>query len=72
MKKYILYSYTFLISSFAFSQIGISTTNPQGVFHVAANKNTIIGSSSVSELIDDVTVTTTGNVGIGTVYLLQN
>lgn len=65
MKKYILYSCTLLINSFAFSQVGIGTTNPQGVFHVDAGKNTIVGGTS-SNFSDDLTITATGNVGIGT------
>lgn len=65
MKKHILYSCTLLISTFSFSQVGVGTSTPQGVFHVDAAKNTIVGSSSTN-FSDDIVVTNTGNVGIGT------
>jgi len=69
MKKNILLFVT-LQSSFLFSQVGINTTNPQGVFHIdgkstAETTNTLTGIPTAKQLSDDFIVTGTGATGIG-------
>ena len=44
------------------AQVGINTENPQGMFHIDGQGNTN-GNTNIS---DDVVVTATGNVGVGT------
>jgi len=55
MKKNILLFVT-LQSSFLFSQVGINTTNPQGVFHIdgkstAETTNTLTGIPTAKQLL---------------------
>ncbi|MBF0577124.1 hypothetical protein [Dysgonomonas sp. GY617] len=47
------------------AQVGINTTNPQGVFHVDPQKDTNVTGTSGTE--DDIIVTSAGNMGIGTI-----
>ncbi len=57
----------FSIPLITFSQTGVNTENPQGIFHVDGMKNN--GSSAVLTTVqqsDDFIVTPSGNVGIGT------
>lgn len=50
-----------------FSQIGIDTSNPQGVLHVdGAKNNAETGVPTLLQAADDVIIKSTGNVGIGT------
>ncbi|PWN60187.1 hypothetical protein [Chryseobacterium viscerum] len=50
-----------------FSQIGVHTPNPQGVFNIdAAKDNPKTGVPSVAQQANDVAVTSAGNMGIGT------
>lgn len=66
MKKTFVFS-SFLISAFAFSQVGINTPNPQGALTVdAAKDNPTTGIPTVAQQANDFTVTNTGSVGIGT------
>ena len=62
MKKNLL-----LLAIFSFTclnaQVGINTENPQGVLHVDAAGNT----NGAANTSDDVVVSTTGNVGVGTI-----
>ena len=60
MKNYLLYS-ALLCSGIMSAQVGIGTSNPQQIFHVDSGKN------SPATTTDDFVVTTTGNVGIGTI-----
>lgn len=57
-----------LISScLLFAQVGINTTNPQTTFHIdGAKDNPSSGNPSAAEQLNDFSVTSTGNVGIGT------
>lgn len=56
-----------LFSASAFSQVGINTGNPQGVFNIdAAKDNPLTGTPSLAQQANDVIVTSSGNVGIGT------
>lgn len=49
------------------AQVGINTQNPQGVFHIDGGKdNPLTGAPNTTQQINDVIVTSTGNVGIGT------
>ena len=64
MKKYIFTLFTLLFLNSVFSQVGIKTTNPQGVFNVdGAGDNTII--PTATQLKNDVVVLSNGNTGIG-------
>lgn len=55
-----------LISSLVYSQVGITTPNPQGIFHVdGAKDNPATGTPTVAQQQNDFTVTPTGSVGIG-------
>lgn len=66
MKKTIIL-FTMLCSTFAFSQVGINTTNPQGMFNVdGAKDNPATGAPTAAQQANDFTVTATGSVGIGT------
>ncbi len=50
-----------------YSQVGINTTNPQGVFNVDGKKdNPTTGVPNVLQQSNDLVVTSDGNVGIGT------
>lgn len=49
------------------AQVGISNSNPQGTFHVdGAKDNPAVGVPTIAEQANDVVVTSTGRVGIGT------
>lgn len=48
------------------AQMGVQTSNPQGVFHIDALKdNPVTGAPAPAQLANDVLVTSTGAVGIG-------
>lgn len=50
------------------SQVGINTSNPQGIFNIDGLKNNpTTGVPSTAQSTDDFTVISNGNVGIGTV-----
>lgn len=66
-KKIIIISCFFLFCFISLkSQVGINTTNPLGWFHVDGLENTTVSGTSVTNNTDDVIVSKTGNVGIGT------
>lgn len=67
MKKNIIISIGLLLSGFSYSQVGINTTNPQGIFNIDGGKdNPTTGSThSNAQQLNDFTVTAAGNVGIG-------
>ena len=67
MKKNIIISIGLLLSGFSYSQVGINTTNPQGIFNIDGGKdNPTTGSThTAAQQLNDFTVTATGNVGIG-------
>lgn len=49
-----------------YSQVGINTTNPQGIFNVdGAKDNPLTGVPNASQQLNDFTVTATGRMGIG-------
>lgn len=48
-------------------QIGVNTSNPQGTFHIdGAKDNALTGSPTPAQLANDVVVSISGNVGLGT------
>lgn len=66
MKKIIL-TIALALSTAIYSQTGIHTANPQGVFHIDGRKdNPITGIPSATQQKNDFVVTSAGNVGIGT------
>lgn len=51
----------------AFAQVGINTSNPQGIFNVdPAKNNATTGTPTVAQTKDDFTILSDGKVGIGT------
>lgn len=55
------------ISSLVYSQVGINTSNPKGILHIdGAEDNPAIGNPNQIEQLNDVIVTNTGNLGLGT------
>ena len=69
MKK-LIYSATLLLSSLAFSQVGINTENPQAIFHIDGKSSTqttnpTTGAPTAAQQVDDFVVTSDGNVGVG-------
>jgi len=66
MKKIIL-PIALVLSSAIYSQVGINTTVPQGIFHVDGGKdNPSTGTPSATQQKNDFVVTSAGEVGIGT------
>ena len=67
MKKNIIISIGLLLSGFSYSQVGINTANPQGIFNIDGGKdNPTTGSTHTdAQQLNDFTVTAAGNVGIG-------
>ncbi|WP_048508471.1 hypothetical protein [Chryseobacterium angstadtii] len=66
MKKLLLL--TVLFPFFFFSQVGIHTSNPQTSFHIdGAKDNPATEAPPLIQQKDDVSVTKTGDVGIGTI-----
>ncbi|KAB1231274.1 hypothetical protein [Chryseobacterium viscerum] len=69
MKRKLVYFSLLLASNCIFlsAQVGINTTNPQGVFNIdGAKDNPTTGIPSVAQQANDVAVTAAGNMGIGT------
>ena len=62
MNRKLLFLTIILFSLTVNAQVGVKTENPQGVFHIDGQGNTS-GSTNIS---DDIVVTATGNVGVGT------
>ena len=68
-QKMLLISFLYLLGFGRYeAQIGINTTNPQGTFHIdGAKDNAATGVPTLAQQANDVAVTPSGNVGIGTV-----
>ncbi|MCA6067190.1 hypothetical protein JI747_008375 [Chryseobacterium sp. RG1] len=71
MRKNLFLFTSLLGSSLLFSQVGVNTTNPQGVLHVdgkssTATTNPTTGTPTAIQGSDDFVVTSSGSVGIGT------
>ena len=69
MKKNIIILISSLFCGTLFSQVGINTPNPQGVFNIDGGKdNPKTGSAhTAAQQLNDVTVLQNGNVGLGTI-----
>ena len=67
MNKNLYIIIAILISGVAFSQVGVNTSNPQGIFNIDGGKdNPTTGSAHTNaQQLNDFTVTAAGNVGIG-------
>ncbi len=66
MRKIIL-SMTIVAFNLFYSQVGINTSNPKGIFHVDGSKdNPSTGNPTAAQQANDFVVTSSGNVGIGT------
>lgn len=66
MKKILLLITSITFAS-VYSQVGINTSNPQGIFNVDASKdNATTGVPTATQQANDFTVTSNGSVGIGT------
>jgi hypothetical protein len=71
MKNYFLL--LLLMSNFAIAQVGINTSNPQGVFHIdGAKDNPVTGIPTTVQQGNDVVVSNTGNMGIATINPATN
>lgn len=67
MKKNVLILMMTLSGTFAFSQVGVNTQNPQTIFHIdGAKDNPATGTPSAAQQTNDFVVTAGGNVGVGT------
>lgn len=72
MDKIILATIALLFSNICVAQIGINTENPQAIFHIdgastLVTTNPLTGTVTPDQATDDVVITTSGNVGIGTI-----
>jgi hypothetical protein len=57
----------FTLSTIAYAQIGINTSNPQAIFHIdGAKDNPVTGNPSAAQQRNDFAFTNYGHVGIGT------
>lgn len=66
MTKIYILSLIFFFSGIVRSQVGISTSSPQGTWHVdGAKDNPATGAPSASQAANDVIITSTGNMGVG-------
>ena len=67
MKKTLITVCLIAVSAVAHSQVGISTSNPQGTFHIdGAKDNPVTGAPDAAQQSNDFTVTNLGRVGMGT------
>lgn len=68
MKKFIL-CLTIMSGTTSYSQVGINTQNPLGILHIDGAKDNPNSGTSLSptQQSNDFIVTSTGNVGIGTI-----
>ncbi|MDP9962059.1 hypothetical protein [Chryseobacterium lathyri] len=58
----------FALCTHTFAQVGISTSNPQASFHIdGAKDNPTTGAPSSAQQTNDVVVTNSGQIGIGTI-----
>lgn len=67
MIKYIFLINAIFASSLGFSQVGINTENPQGIFHIdGAKDNASIGAPTALQQVNDIYVDSVGRLGVGT------
>ncbi|MCS3530591.1 hypothetical protein [Chryseobacterium sp. JUb7] len=70
MKKKLLLLSALAVVSFVNAQVGINTTNPQGIFHIDGGKdNPVIGAPSIVQQSNDLTVVTASGLGSGSISL---
>lgn len=62
-RNFFLLVFALLLTNLCYSQVGINTKNPQGIFHVDPKGNT----NGVNNVSDDLLIDSKGNVGLGTV-----
>lgn len=68
MKKNVIILCLIAISSLVYSQVGVGTSNPQGALHIdGAKDNLATGTPTVVQQANDFIVTSTGDVGVGTI-----
>ncbi|WP_142723845.1 MULTISPECIES: hypothetical protein [unclassified Chryseobacterium] len=73
MKKNLITLTMVFFSIIVLSQVGISTPNPQGTFHVdGAKDNPATGLPTDAQQANDLTVTSAGRVGIGNIAPSSN
>ncbi|RKE77172.1 hypothetical protein [Chryseobacterium sp. AG363] len=66
--KTTIYLIFIFISIKCISQVGINTSNPQGIFHIDAGKdNSATGVPTSMQSLNDILVDSSGNLGVGTV-----
>ncbi|CAA7196680.1 hypothetical protein [Chryseobacterium potabilaquae] len=67
MKNMILLPLCILLAGRVYGQVGVNTQNPQGVFHVdGAKDNALTGTPTVAQQANDVIITSSGSIGVGT------
>ncbi|WP_048508978.1 hypothetical protein [Chryseobacterium sp. FH2] len=73
MRKKIILLGLLVIAPLAYSQVGINTSNPQGMLHIdGAKDNPETGAPNAIQQANDFTVTSAGKVGIGTIIPSSN
>lgn len=67
--KYIVLGFLVALATISLqAQIGINTELPQTLLHIdAKSNNSIVGAPTAAEVLDDVVVTSEGNIGVGTI-----
>ena len=65
MKKFLFPLLTLCVVIGTKAQVGINTTNPQGIFDIDASKNNVGTTPTADLLKDDIIVLSDGRVGIG-------
>ncbi|PDS24722.1 beta strand repeat-containing protein [Flavobacterium branchiophilum] len=71
-KQSLLLSILLFLVAGAFAQVGVGTTNPQGVFNVdGAKDNATTGNPTTAQQQNDFIITSAGSVGIGTLSPLN-
>jgi hypothetical protein len=67
MKKKVTLLCSLIAFGVSFAQVGINTSNPQGAFHIdGAKDNNSTGAPTAAQQLNDLIVTSAGNVGVGT------
>lgn len=68
MKKILLFLLFSILANTVYSQVGINTANPQGVFHIdGASDNPLFAVPTLEQQSNDLIMNTSGSVAIGTI-----